>query len=319
MNYVVFDLEWNQCPRGKEYENKRLPFEIIEIGAVRLDDARAETDRFHAIIRPRVYRRLHYRTRRVVRLDNEALREGETFPDVAREFLAWAGPDARFCTWGGADLTELQRNLRFYQMLDLLPGPFYYYDVQKLFAMMEPGAQGRCSLERAIDLLCMEKSREFHSALADAVYTARVFAKIEMPLLAGNESVDFFQNPQSKTEEIYLAHRDDSQYISREFPSAEQAMQDLEVRRIHCYRCGRHARKKTLWFASGQHRHQCVAVCPEHGLLEGIIHIRRSESGAVFVDKCVQSCTEEHAEQIRARKKVMTERRRRRRRGAAAT
>ena len=28
MNYIVFDLEWNQCPYGKERENKRLPFEI---------------------------------------------------------------------------------------------------------------------------------------------------------------------------------------------------------------------------------------------------------------------------------------------------
>ena len=38
MNYIVFDLEWNQCPYGKDRENKRLPFEIIEFGAVKLDD-----------------------------------------------------------------------------------------------------------------------------------------------------------------------------------------------------------------------------------------------------------------------------------------
>ena len=33
MDYVIFDLEWNQCPYGKEKENPKLPFEIIEIGA----------------------------------------------------------------------------------------------------------------------------------------------------------------------------------------------------------------------------------------------------------------------------------------------
>ena len=37
MNYIVFDLEWNQSPNGKERENPRLPFEIIEIGAVKLN------------------------------------------------------------------------------------------------------------------------------------------------------------------------------------------------------------------------------------------------------------------------------------------
>lgn len=36
MNYIILDLEWNQCPTGKSNENSRLPFEIIEIGAVRL-------------------------------------------------------------------------------------------------------------------------------------------------------------------------------------------------------------------------------------------------------------------------------------------
>ena len=40
MDYVIFDLEWNQCPYGKEKENPKLPFEIIEIGAVKMDGER---------------------------------------------------------------------------------------------------------------------------------------------------------------------------------------------------------------------------------------------------------------------------------------
>ena len=31
MHYIVFDLEWNQSPRGKAGERAGLPFEIIEI------------------------------------------------------------------------------------------------------------------------------------------------------------------------------------------------------------------------------------------------------------------------------------------------
>ncbi|MEI3437229.1 MAG: hypothetical protein V8Q83_03295 [Blautia sp.] len=38
MNYIVFDLEWNQSPGGKRWSNSRLPFEIIEIGAVKLNE-----------------------------------------------------------------------------------------------------------------------------------------------------------------------------------------------------------------------------------------------------------------------------------------
>ena len=40
MNYIVFDLEWNQSPGGKKYSNSRLPFEIIEIGAVKMNEQR---------------------------------------------------------------------------------------------------------------------------------------------------------------------------------------------------------------------------------------------------------------------------------------
>ena len=63
MNYIVFDLEWNQCPYGKEKENKKLPFEIIEIGAVKLDENRNVIDSFQEIVKPAVYHRLHFRTK----------------------------------------------------------------------------------------------------------------------------------------------------------------------------------------------------------------------------------------------------------------
>ena len=38
MNYIVFDLEWNQNPAGKKTRNDKLPFEIIEIGAVKVNN-----------------------------------------------------------------------------------------------------------------------------------------------------------------------------------------------------------------------------------------------------------------------------------------
>ena len=62
MNYIVFDLEWNQCPYGKEKEEKRLPFEILEIGAIKLNRNLQELDRFHERIRPAIYPAFHYRT-----------------------------------------------------------------------------------------------------------------------------------------------------------------------------------------------------------------------------------------------------------------
>ena len=38
MYYIVFDLEWNQSPEGKDFSKVDLPFEIIQIGAVKLNE-----------------------------------------------------------------------------------------------------------------------------------------------------------------------------------------------------------------------------------------------------------------------------------------
>ena len=35
MDYIVMDLEWNQNPYGKSKNHPDMPFEIIEIGAVK--------------------------------------------------------------------------------------------------------------------------------------------------------------------------------------------------------------------------------------------------------------------------------------------
>ena len=58
MNYIVFDLEWNQCYGGQEFVNPRMPSEIIEIGAVKLDEKLNIIDRYESYVKPRLYRKL---------------------------------------------------------------------------------------------------------------------------------------------------------------------------------------------------------------------------------------------------------------------
>ena len=121
MNYIVFDLEWNQCPYGKGQENERIPFEIIEIGAVKLNSERQIIDQYQVLIQPRVYKKLHHRTREIIQMDMKLLEgEGIPFYRAVKEFLKWCGEDALFCSWGNSDLLELQRNMKYYGILQLL-------------------------------------------------------------------------------------------------------------------------------------------------------------------------------------------------------
>ena len=108
MKYIVFDLEWNQSPSGKEGAVESLPFEIIEIGAVKLDENFRQIDDFHQLISPGVYSQLHYKISEVTHLDMGLLkRQGIAFPEAACRFLSWCGTDYVFVTWGSMDLTEL--------------------------------------------------------------------------------------------------------------------------------------------------------------------------------------------------------------------
>ena len=71
MNYIVFDLEWNQCYGGQEFVNPRMPSEIIEIGAVKLDEKLNIIDRYESYVRPRLYRRLQPHIKAILNYDEK--------------------------------------------------------------------------------------------------------------------------------------------------------------------------------------------------------------------------------------------------------
>ena len=56
--YIVFDLEWNQSPGGKENSIEHFPFEIIEIGAVKLDGQLRIVSEYHQLVTPQLYTQL---------------------------------------------------------------------------------------------------------------------------------------------------------------------------------------------------------------------------------------------------------------------
>ena len=71
--YIVLDLEWNQSPLGKDGSMDRLPFEIIEIGAVKLNASLQIISEFRRLIRPRVYRQMHFKISEVTHMSMDEL------------------------------------------------------------------------------------------------------------------------------------------------------------------------------------------------------------------------------------------------------
>ena len=46
MDYIILDLEWNQSSEEQEEVSKVLPFEVIEIGAVKLNSKKKMIGQF---------------------------------------------------------------------------------------------------------------------------------------------------------------------------------------------------------------------------------------------------------------------------------
>ncbi len=311
MDYIIFDLEWNQCPDERDTKDPHLPFEIVEIGAVKLNKDRKVTSEFHRMIKPEVYHWINSRTREIIRLDYQSLRQkGVPFPQAARDFFTWCGDDARFCTWGDQDLLELQRNLKYYDLESLLPGPLKYYNVQKLFSIYYEDGRSRRSLEYAVDLLGLAKTEGFHRALADAHYTAALFARIGEECIHKNFSIDAYQNPKNKRDEIHIFYEDRVKFISREFASKEDAIADREVCSTACPRCHRPTRRKIRWFSVNARRYFSVSMCPEHGYVKGKVRMKKTDDGMFFVEKTTSLIDEEDAERILEKKELLCAKRR---------
>ncbi len=300
MNYIIFDLEWNQGSSKEEESVQGLPFEIIEIGAVKLNSEREIAGEFSELIKPQVYHKMHRITGKLIHLQMEQLNNGRPFDEVMSRFRDWCGTDYIFCTWGPLDLAELQRNMRYYNLEPLGDRPFPFLDVQKLFSIGFEDRKSRRSLEYAIDFLNIKKDIPFHRAFSDAYYTAKVLSCLEEDVLK-NHSYDVFHLPQNKNMEIHAVFDTYAKYISREFNDKEEVMADKTVTATKCYLCHKPLRKKIRWFTPNGKHYYSVSYCDKHGFMKAKIRIRKAEDEKVYVVKTEKFITEEEVKAIRDR------------------
>ena len=316
MKYIVLDLEWNQSNTGTEPEVESLPFEIIEIGAIKLNDDCSIISEFSELVKPAVYHEMHRFTSKLIHMQIQELERGKPFAEVADRFLEWCGEEYLFCTWGGSDLTELQRNMKFHNMTPLSDKPIRYLDAQKLFSIAYEDRKSRRSLEYAVDYLKLEKDIPFHRAFSDAYYTAKVFVHMirENSGILQNVSFDVYHAPMCREDEVKVQFDTYAKFVSRQFADKTALFADREVSSSKCYLCHRNLRKKIKWFTPNGRHYYCLAYCEKHGYLKGKIRVRKTDEGKLYAVKTTKLISDEAAEDLRNRK-IHAEAQRRRNKG----
>lgn len=171
--YVVFDLEWNR-PTTR-YRAKRngvkLKGEIVQIGAIKLNQKLEVIDQFDIYVKPQAYHKMLKEITQITDITTDMLEEGVPFQQAVKLFLDWCGEDYVFCSWSENDIIRLEENMLYYNMeIGDLPE---CYDMQYMFDDQITMDGRNFALSYAMWKLNI-KPEMAHNALNDAVNTAAV-------------------------------------------------------------------------------------------------------------------------------------------------
>lgn len=179
MNYIIYDLEFNQKNNdfldNTSNQRNNIPFEIIQIGAVKLNENFEVISTFNTLIKPTIYKTVHPIVKNLTNITDAQLLHCNDFPTVYKDFLDFIGNDEIIiCVWGMVDIKELIRNVNFHNLSAL---PIYkYIDIQTYASKyLKTEKKSKIGLKNAIELLKIPISGNFHDAFNDAYYTSEIF------------------------------------------------------------------------------------------------------------------------------------------------
>lgn len=291
---IVFDLEWNQ---SSYTPNHRIPHEIIEIGACRVDREYRVVDTFSRVICPRLYKRLDKHIKKVTGITEDELSRGGTFSDVFGDFTAWCGEDTQLVTWGRDDFPVLRRNALFFQT----PMPFDPpIDAQLVFGGACLGScHQQMNLHAAMEHQQIELEVPAHRAVYDAQCTATLLCSIDQAVSALEEGRLMQLRGTIEREKRIAASALRS--VPTRHAYQTDALADGQLMNIACPRCGRRTSFDTPWFDSGREKYMAISLCPAHGFIYGQMHFKRAASGLLVMHQRAYAASEEEVSDVRER------------------
>ena len=299
MQYIVVDLEWNQ---PVSYETKvyrevgdRLIFEMIQIGAVKLNERFEIVDSVSIPIQPTHYIKIHPRIKRMTQLGPEELADAPKFLEAMDQFAAWCGEDYTLLTWGCDDVSVLKQNMDFFQCQVKLPP---LCDIQRLFSDVYK-CKDRKGLKAAMEMLEIEPdaARYFHNALHDAYYTALVFAKLPDP----SAVLRYPQEPKQ------LIHQRRERSKGDSFDSLMEALHSEQATRPRCPVCGKQTQVEEGYVKQCADKYIGLSKCPQHGSLMIRLRFKAQPDGKRLMIMNVSKATSVNRAYVNTKRLQMAE------------
>ena len=276
MDYIVLDLEWNQplSYNSSAYKSVggKLLFEMIQIGAIRMNERLEITDSFNQLIQPTHYVKLHPRIRRITGITQEQLCDAPQFVEAAERFHAWCGEDSAILTWGCDDISVLQQNLDFFKYSAPFPP---MYDLQRLYGELVGDTKNRAGLKSAMEHFAIEPEEDhpFHNALNDAYYTSLVFQHCPKP-----EEVLRFPQTARKLIHEERTRRTEKCDVLR-VGRVSDALSGKHATTPPCPVCGHRCALSAGYVHRADGSRQALCVCGDHGLFTVTVKLQKGEGG----------------------------------------
>ncbi len=188
MKHIVVDLEMNEISR-KYCEAKALcKMEIIEIGAVLLDENYTEIGHFKTLVKPQFNEEIEPLFERITGITTKMVENAPVFEDGLKMFLSWCqsvNDDIQLYQWSDSDLIQLTKELSLKEVIlsekeqHLLMD---WNDFQKEYGdkLM---LHRQVSLKNAIMYAGLDFEGKEHDALCDARNTGTLLRIIRDPEL----------------------------------------------------------------------------------------------------------------------------------------
>lgn len=209
MVHIFIDLEMNQVSWSDREASGPVKNEIIQIGAVKLNDQYRVVDTYEAFVKP-MFSKICPICTRLTGITQAQTDHAKTLPIALKEFADWAGEDACFYSWSDNDSRQLRQEAAS-KLVDasILARFDRWVDFQLEYCKLVD--QSRMGLDVALKGAGLFQIGAKHSAAADALSSVQLLKLVNSPVYFSEEKkqniVRHTEIVRRKMQEIRQANR----------------------------------------------------------------------------------------------------------------
>ena len=179
MKHVVVDLEMNPVSREFREVRRKLNEEVIEIGAVRLDENFQQEAEFQCYVKPE-YGPIKKHITSLTGITQAMVADKKTYAACFQDSVDWVGEEeTKIYSWSMSDIKQLRSECR-YKLPDFDIGWLNarWVDLQQEFDD-RLGLHNSLALKHALGAMDHKFEGTQHTALADAINTSAILTLMQ--------------------------------------------------------------------------------------------------------------------------------------------